>query len=156
MAKLIYSAITSLDGYVADEDGTFDWAKLRRYRLGSYIREPRCGRGPPFHVLQLRRTPQDVRNPYPRTPAMAAGVADHILTLRESQACSTRLLIVEEPEESEASDVKGFDWRRVDWRLWLSRVLVGASLSGWWLGRPQDRGPGPSLVLATGHARVTP
>jgi dihydrofolate reductase len=26
MAKLIYTAITSLDGYVADEDGKFDWA----------------------------------------------------------------------------------------------------------------------------------
>lgn len=26
MSKLIYSAITSLDGYVADESGTFDWA----------------------------------------------------------------------------------------------------------------------------------
>lgn len=26
MGKLIYSMITSLDGYVADEDGTFDWA----------------------------------------------------------------------------------------------------------------------------------
>ena len=26
MAKLIYSAITSLDGYVADPEGTFDWA----------------------------------------------------------------------------------------------------------------------------------
>ena len=26
MAKLIYSAITSLDGYVADEHGNFDWA----------------------------------------------------------------------------------------------------------------------------------
>lgn len=26
MAKLIYSAITSLDGYIADEDGNFDWA----------------------------------------------------------------------------------------------------------------------------------
>jgi len=26
MAKLIYSAITSLDGYVADADGSFDWA----------------------------------------------------------------------------------------------------------------------------------
>jgi dihydrofolate reductase len=25
-AKLIYSAITSLDGFVADEDGNFDWA----------------------------------------------------------------------------------------------------------------------------------
>jgi dihydrofolate reductase len=27
MAKLIYSAITSLDGYVVDEDGNFDWAE---------------------------------------------------------------------------------------------------------------------------------
>jgi dihydrofolate reductase len=27
MAKLIYSAITSLDGYVADESGNFDWAE---------------------------------------------------------------------------------------------------------------------------------
>jgi dihydrofolate reductase len=26
MAKLIYSAITSLDGYIADEEGNFDWA----------------------------------------------------------------------------------------------------------------------------------
>jgi hypothetical protein len=26
VAKLIYSAITSLDGYVADVDGNFDWA----------------------------------------------------------------------------------------------------------------------------------
>ncbi len=26
MAKLVYSTITSLDGYVADEDGNFDWA----------------------------------------------------------------------------------------------------------------------------------
>ena len=26
MAKLIYSAITSLDGYISDEDGNFDWA----------------------------------------------------------------------------------------------------------------------------------
>ncbi|MGH2820684.1 MAG: dihydrofolate reductase family protein [Actinomycetota bacterium] len=27
MAKLIYSAIQSLDGYIADEDGNFDWAE---------------------------------------------------------------------------------------------------------------------------------
>ncbi|MEA2374003.1 MAG: hypothetical protein QOD53_466, partial [Thermoleophilaceae bacterium] len=26
LAKLIYSAIASLDGYVEDEDGNFDWA----------------------------------------------------------------------------------------------------------------------------------
>ena len=27
MARLIYSAIASLDGYVSDEQGKFDWAK---------------------------------------------------------------------------------------------------------------------------------
>ncbi len=27
MAKLVYSAIASLDGYIADEDGNFDWAE---------------------------------------------------------------------------------------------------------------------------------
>ncbi len=27
MARLVYSAITSLDGYVADEDGNFAWAE---------------------------------------------------------------------------------------------------------------------------------
>ena len=26
MAKLVYSAITSLDGYISDDDGNFDWA----------------------------------------------------------------------------------------------------------------------------------
>jgi dihydrofolate reductase len=26
VAKLIYSAIVSLDGYIADESGNFDWA----------------------------------------------------------------------------------------------------------------------------------
>jgi dihydrofolate reductase len=47
MAKLIYTAIMSLDGYVADEDGNFDWAEpdpevhafvndLER-RIGTYL-----------------------------------------------------------------------------------------------------------------------
>jgi dihydrofolate reductase len=27
MARLIYSNIQSLDGYIADEDGKFDWAE---------------------------------------------------------------------------------------------------------------------------------
>jgi dihydrofolate reductase len=47
MAKLIYSAITSLDGYVADEEGNFDWAapdeEVHRFvndlerRVGTYL-----------------------------------------------------------------------------------------------------------------------
>jgi len=47
MAKLIYDAFTSLDGYVADEDGNFDWAELdeevyafinnRERQIGTYL-----------------------------------------------------------------------------------------------------------------------
>ena len=47
MAKLIYSAFTSLDGYVADANGNFDWAELdeevfavindRERRNGTYL-----------------------------------------------------------------------------------------------------------------------
>jgi dihydrofolate reductase len=47
MAKLIYSAFTSLDGYVADENGNFNWAELneevyayinsRERQIGTYL-----------------------------------------------------------------------------------------------------------------------
>src|SRR6266849_2867369 len=47
MARLIYAAITSLDGYVADKDGNFDWAapdeEVHRFvndlerRAGTYL-----------------------------------------------------------------------------------------------------------------------
>jgi len=47
MARLIYDAFTSLDGYVADEDGSFDWAELdeevhavindRERQIGTYL-----------------------------------------------------------------------------------------------------------------------
>ena len=47
MAKLIYDAFTSLDGYVADEAGNFDWAELdeevhafinsREEQIGTYL-----------------------------------------------------------------------------------------------------------------------
>jgi dihydrofolate reductase len=47
MARVVYSAIMSLDGYVADEDGEFDWAVPREEvdrfvndlerRVGTYL-----------------------------------------------------------------------------------------------------------------------
>src|SRR6185369_4709919 len=47
MAKLIYDAFTSLDGYVADENGNFNWAELdeevyafinrRERQIGTYL-----------------------------------------------------------------------------------------------------------------------
>ena len=58
MARLIYSAGMSLDGYVADETGNFDWAELgeevhafinnRERRVGTYLFGARCTRRWPF------------------------------------------------------------------------------------------------------------
>lgn len=38
MARLIYTGITSLDGYIADEEGTFDWA-VPDEEVHAYINE---------------------------------------------------------------------------------------------------------------------
>jgi dihydrofolate reductase len=65
MAKLIYSAIESLDGYVADEDGNFDWAApdeevhtfvndLER-TVGTYLYGRRM-----YEVMAYWETPQNV------------------------------------------------------------------------------------------------
>jgi hypothetical protein len=35
MAKLIYTAISSLDGYVADAEGNFDWSVRTKRCIGS-------------------------------------------------------------------------------------------------------------------------
>jgi len=36
-----------------------------------------------FIFYNFARSHKSLKNPYPRTPAMAAGVADHVRTLRE-------------------------------------------------------------------------
>ena len=50
MARLIYAAITSLDGYVADEHGNFDWAAPDEFRIDRTPNEHIAfgGRGPHF------------------------------------------------------------------------------------------------------------
>jgi dihydrofolate reductase len=65
MAKLIYPAIASLDGYVADEDGNFDWAApdeevhtfvndLER-TVGTYVYGRRM-----YEVMAYWETPQNL------------------------------------------------------------------------------------------------
>src|SRR5918995_317324 len=55
MAKLIYSALTSLDGYISDEEGNFDWATpLRRYMPSPMILSDRSGRTLRATFLHLR------------------------------------------------------------------------------------------------------
>jgi dihydrofolate reductase len=65
MAKLTYTAITSLDGYVADEDGNFDWAKPdeevhsfvneRERPIGTYLLGRRM-----YEVLRYWEDPPDL------------------------------------------------------------------------------------------------
>jgi dihydrofolate reductase len=70
MANLVYSAITSLDGYVADEDGNFDWAApdeevhafvndLER-RIGTYLYGRRM-----YEVMRYWETAPTGDNPLP-------------------------------------------------------------------------------------------
>ena len=54
MAKLIYSAITSLDGYVADEHGSFDWAVPDEEVHGFRQRPRAAGRHLPVWAPDVR------------------------------------------------------------------------------------------------------
>jgi dihydrofolate reductase len=68
MAKLIYSAGTSLDGYVADQNGNFEWAELgedvfahindRERRNGSYLFGRRM-----YETMSVWETPEVIPNP---------------------------------------------------------------------------------------------
>ena len=68
----------------ADGDAPLHPADQRLLQEG---REPGARRRAPLHALQLRpRRTRRSRSRYPRTPAMAAGVADHVWTLDEIAA----------------------------------------------------------------------
>ena len=101
MAKLIYSAITSLDGYVADEDGNFDWAvpdeevhtfvnDLQR-PVGTYL----CGRRM-YEVMVAWETADTLADqpPYTQDFAQIWQAADKIVystTLETVSSARTRI-----------------------------------------------------------------
>ena len=101
MAKLIYSAIASLDGYVADEDGNFDWAapdeELHRFvnelerPIGTYLYGRRM-----YEVMVYWATAQAVagRPPFEQDFAEIWRAADKIVyskTLEKLSTARTRI-----------------------------------------------------------------
>jgi dihydrofolate reductase len=101
MAKLIYSAIASLDGYVADEDGNFDWSApdeevhsfvndLER-PVGTYL----CGRRM-YEVMSYWETAHTLPDqpPFIRDYAEIWQAADKIVyskTLEAASSARTRI-----------------------------------------------------------------
>jgi dihydrofolate reductase len=96
MAKLIYSAITSFDGYVADQDGRFDWAKpdeevhtfvneLER-PIGTYLYGRRM-----YEVMRYWQDPGDLAEqpPYIRDYAEIWRAADKVVYSRSLESAST-------------------------------------------------------------------
>ena len=108
MAKLIYSAIASLDGYVADENGNFDWAApdeevhsfvndLER-PVGTYLYGRRM-----YEVMVAWETPHALADQSPVTQDYAAvwQAADKVVyskTLESVSSARTRIEREFDPE----------------------------------------------------------
>ena len=114
MAKLRYSAIMSLDGYVADEDGSFDWAvpdeevhafinDLER-PVGTYLYGRRM-----YEVMAAWETDPTLA---PQSPATRdfAGIwqaADKVVYSRTLEAPSTARTRIERDFDAEAVQDEG-------------------------------------------------
>lgn len=109
MAKLIYSAITSLDGYVADETGDFDWAapdeevhtfvnELER-PIGTYLYGRRM-----YEVMGAWETVHTIADqpPFTRDFATLWQAADKIVYSTTLQTASTARTRIERDFDPEA------------------------------------------------------
>jgi dihydrofolate reductase len=109
LAKLIYSAITSLDGYVADEDGNFDWSgpdeevhsfvnDLER-PIGTYLYGRRM-----YEVMVAWETPQTFADQSPVTQDFAElwRAADKIVYSRTLETASSARTRIERDFDPEA------------------------------------------------------
>ena len=152
MAKLIYAAITSLDGYIEDEDGRFDWAEpdaevhafvneLER-PVGTYLYGRRM-----YETMVAWESPPDLaaQPPFIQDYAEIWQNADKIVyskTLRAVSSARTRIEHEFDPERVRQLKATGghdltvggaglaaeaIEARLVDeYRLFLVPVVVGA------------------------------
>ena len=106
MAKLIYTAIMSLDGYVADEDGNFDWAEpdeevhafvndLER-PIGTYLYGRRL-----YEVMVAWETITD-EQPFIRDYAQIWRAADKIVYSRSLESVASEKTRIERSFDADA------------------------------------------------------
>jgi len=107
MAKLIYAAITSLDGYVADTDGNFDWAapdeEVHRFvnelerPVGTYLYGRRM-----YEVMAYWERPPTDQRPVSEDFARIWQAADKIVYSRTLRAVTTAKTRIEPDFDPEA------------------------------------------------------
>jgi dihydrofolate reductase len=96
MAKLVYSAITSLDGYTADDTGNFDWAAPDE-EVHSFVNDLERGTGTYLYGRRMYETmrywesidPAEEREPVSRDFAAIWHAADKVVYSRTLDAVST-------------------------------------------------------------------
>lgn len=95
MAKLIYSALASLDGYVADEEGNFDWGEPDE-EVHSFINDLQRGVGTYLYGRRLYEVMvawetlnTDDQPPYMRDFAEIWRVADKVVYSKTLDAVTT-------------------------------------------------------------------
>jgi len=119
VAKLIYSAIASLDGYIADEDGNFDWAvpdeevhgfvnDLQR-PVGTHLYGRRM-----YETMAGRETDPTIaeQSPFMRDFAKIWQAADKIVYSRTLKAASTARTRIERDFGPEAVRPDGTNPKR--------------------------------------------
>ena len=129
MAKLIYSAIASLDGYIEDEDGNFDWAvpdeevhafvnDLGR-PLGTYLYGRRM-----YETMVVWETDPTLaeQSPFLRDFAEIWQAADKIVYSRTLEAVSTTRTRIERDFDPEAV-------RQMKGSVERDMIVGGASLA---------------------------
>src|ERR671921_507586 len=86
MAKLIYSAISSLDGYVADKEGNFDWA-VPDEEVHAFINDlDRAGRHLPLRAPNVGDDGRLGDRPHTRRPvAPDAGLRPDLASRRQNR-----------------------------------------------------------------------
>ena len=107
MAKLVYAAIESLDGYVADQDGKFDWAapdeEVHRFvndlerPIGTYLYGRRL-----YEVMRYWETADGAADPITQDYAKIWRAADKIVHSRTLEAVSSARTRIEREFDPEA------------------------------------------------------
>jgi dihydrofolate reductase len=108
MGRLIYSAITSLDGYVADTDGNFDWAAPDE-EVHAYVNDLERGVGTylygrrMYEVMRYWETEEGSEHPVARAYGEIWRAADKIVystSLEAATTARTRLERDFEPDQA--------------------------------------------------------